>query len=313
MTGLALGDWADRLTTAGRLTLNFHPDRLDRRGRTVAAGFLADGRYRSQWATGISAGSRSAMPGGERERWERALFGAAGADHEEPSVYGSLDLLGDPHGGSPRFGSSFVVLRDHVRARVTLCVGDSHVGPADVGTFDAPWGILAGLAEQALANRLLHRGLGFDDLVEALTFPYRSDRPSRDLDGYVEAQVHGGVALADDVAEVVLDPSFRGTDIERDLALAAVQYGFALTWHTGSELPVDEVPVDFRGPEMQPLAHRVARPDGMVDAHAIGLHARPLPFTEPLPSGDPPDSALQQLKYLWHTLLHHGHDTVQPQ
>src|ERR1041385_600486 len=58
-----LADWTDRLRLAGRLTLNFPPHRIARRGRTVAAGLLAEGRYQSQWITGISAGSRSALPG----------------------------------------------------------------------------------------------------------------------------------------------------------------------------------------------------------------------------------------------------------
>src|SRR5688500_17412097 len=58
--------FATRLRELGRLTLNFHPDRIGRSGLTVAAGLLADGRYRSQWVTGTSSGSRSAFAGGDR-------------------------------------------------------------------------------------------------------------------------------------------------------------------------------------------------------------------------------------------------------
>src|SRR5687767_2228240 len=95
--------WASRLAAAGRVTLNFHPDRVTRSATTVSAGLLDDGRYRSQWVTGISNGSRSAVAGGERQRFERALFDgtydmADPARHEFP-VYGALDLLRDPHGG----------------------------------------------------------------------------------------------------------------------------------------------------------------------------------------------------------------------
>jgi hypothetical protein len=149
----SLDRWGSRFGAAGRLTLNFHPDRIGRQGVTVARALLTDGRYQSQWVTGLSAGSRSAIVGGERHRWERDLFGRAyeGADAATTQfpVYGSLDLAFDPHGGSPRFGSSFVVLRRHVLDRTTLCVGDSHMGPRDVGTTDEPWAVLAGLAEQA--------------------------------------------------------------------------------------------------------------------------------------------------------------------
>lgn len=306
---------AERFQRSGRITLNFHPDRITREGRTVAAGLLADGRYRSQWQTGLSAGSRSAVPGGHRQHWESALFNRA-YDTADPStsnhpVYGSLDLLLDPHGGSPRFGSSFVVLRSHVRLRTTLCVGDSVTGPRDVGTVDAPWSILAGLAEQARDGALLNRGLGVEDLLRVLDGSYVSRGPSRDLDGYVEAQVHGGVSLRDDVAVIVVDPSFAGTAVERDLSEASQKFGFELAWHGGSELESDKVP-SARAPTMPDLAKKVARPDGVVDAHAIGMAAARITFEDPTPSGDDPESPLQQLKYLWHTLLAYGHDAVRP-
>jgi hypothetical protein len=294
------------------VTVNFHPDRVAGSGATVAAGLRAEGRYRSQWVTGISSGSRSAFPGGDRHRFERALFDGAydGADPAAVDfpVYGAVDLLRDPHGGSPRFGSSYLVLEPHVLARTTMCVGDSHVGPADVGTADAPWSLLAGLAEQAAAGELLDRGLGADELLAVLDGTIGPGPPSRCLDGYVEAQVHGGIDLTSDVEAVVIDPSFAGTDVERDLRAAAGRHGFALEWHGGSELAVADVPVDFRGPGMPDVARRVARADGIVDAHAIGTAARRIRAGVPLPGGDPPDSELQQLKYLWHTLLAHGHD-----
>lgn len=311
--GERLEEWVERFRDSGRLTLNFHPDRITQDGRTVSAGLVADGRYRSQWQTGLSAGSRSAVPGGDRQRWESALFGGA-YDAADPSafdhpVYGSLDLMLDPHGGSPRFGSSFVVLRAHVRLRTTICVGDSVTGPKDVGTADAPWSVLAGLAEQASSGALLNRGLGVEDLLKALDGSYVSAGPSRDLDGYVEAQVHGGVSLRQDVAAIVVDPSFAGTQVERDLSAAAEQFGFELGWHAGSELDAKEVP-PVRAPTMPALARTLARPDGVVDAHAIGVAAARIAFAEPQPTGDDSESPLQQLKYLWHTVLAYGHDAV---
>lgn len=304
--------WADRFRTAGRLTLNFHPDRVGRHGLAVATGLLKSGKYQSQWITGLSAGSRSAIAGGERQRFERELFAGA-YDKADPAttefpVYGSLDLVFDPHGGSPRFGSSFAVLRRHVLDRTTFCVGDSHMGPRDVGTAEDPWSLLAGLAEQAAEGNLLNRGLGIDALLDACERSFKAAAPSRDLDGYIEAQVHGGVSLDADVEYVVLDPSFRHTMIEDDLHAAAERYAFSLTWHAGSELHCDQVPEDFRGPTMPVVAREVARPDGVVDAHAIGVRAAGATFAEPTAMGDAHESDLQQLKYLWHTLLAHGHD-----
>ena len=317
-TGLGSADvWVDRLRIAGRLTVNFHPDRIGRDGRSVAAGLLSVGAYRSQWATGISSGSRSALHGGERHRFEREFFAGAcddvDPDSGEHPVYGAFDLVVDDQGGSPRFGSCFLVLRSHVRERTTLCVGDTHAAPRDVGTFDEPWSILAGLAglaEQAASGNLLNRRLDIDTLLAILDGQDLPRSASRDLDGYVEIQAHGGVDLAEDVEAIVLDPSFRGSTVEQDLAAAAARYGFELAWHRGSELAVDDVPDDFRGPTMRALARRVAGANGIIDARAIGVTAAEHPYEEPTPLGDPPESARQQLKYLWHTLLARGHDAV---
>ena len=304
--------WAQKLA-GGRLTLNFHPDRISSSGTTVAAGLLADGRYRSQWITGLSNGSRSAFVGGHRHGWEAEIFDGAYdmADVQvEHPVYGSLDLLTDPHGGSPRFGSGFAVLKDHVLTRTTLCVGDSHAGPRDVGTIGEPLALLAGLAEQAAAGSLLGRSMDVDDLRAVLDGRLRLDRPSRNLDWYVEAQVHGGVDLGSDVESIVLDPSFRGTTVDGDLSQAAVRYGFRLDWHDGSELVADTIPPEFRGPTVAELGRRIARADGLLDASMIGCAAQGTRLGPPFAEGDPPESDLQQLKYLWHALLAFGHDAV---
>lgn len=307
--------WAERFARSGRLTVNFHPDRIARSGRRAAAGLANDGRYHSQWVTGLSAGSRSAMPGGERQRFEQEFFAGA-YDETDPAsgdhpVYGALDLLFDHHGGSPRFGSCFLVLGPSVRARTTLSVGDSHTAPPDVGTFRRPNAVLAGLLDQAIPGWLLDRPLGVEALRAALEGPSPTPATSRTLDGYIEAQIHGGVSLADDVTEVVLDPSFRGSPVEHDLAAAAERYGLELRWHPGSELHVDAVPDDFRGPTMPVLASEVAADDGMVDAAAIGVAASRVQAGEPSPLGDPPDHALQQLKYLWHTVVAYGADAIE--
>ncbi len=304
--------WASYFRNAGRLTLNFHPDRIARSGLTVAAGLAADGHYRSQWTTGVTAGSRSAITGGERQRFEREFFDGAYESIEastgEHPVYGALDVLFDQHGGSPRFGSCFVVLEQHVRERTTFSLGDSHLAPPDVATFAEPWSVLAGLAEQAQRGELLGRRLGGDDLLQVLEGNHRSNGPARNLDGYIEAQVHGGVSLGDDVEMIVLDPSFHGSAVESDITAAAERYGFDLAWHGGSEIEVEEVPDDFRGPSMPAIASRVARADGIVGAHAIGVAALEDRFEEPTSHGDPQESPRQQLKYLWHTLLAHGRD-----
>jgi Protein of unknown function (DUF3626) len=307
---------AAALGQVGRVTVNFHPDRRSRSGTTVAAGLLRDGRYHSQWRTGISNGSRSAVPGGDRHRYERDLFGAAYDDsdpiRDELPVYGAFDLLCDQFGGSPRFGSCYLVLRPAVLARTTICVGDSHAAPRDVGTVAGPWCLLAALAEQAATDALFDRRLGVEDLLRVLDGTVFTTAPGRCLDGYLEAQVHGGVELGNDVAAMVFDPCFRGTPVGDDLVAAAERFGLALHWHEGSELTVDDVPSDFRGPTMPGLAKRITGPDSVLTARHIGAAVDQVPFGKPDIAGDPPESDLQQLKYVWHTLLACGRPALRP-
>lgn len=298
----------------GRLTVNFHPDRVARSGVTVAEGMARTGRYVSQWVTGISNGGRSAFPGGDRQRWEHKLFAHAYDDADptivEFPIYGAWDLLGDPHGGSPRFGSCFLVLADHVRERSTICVGDSHAGPSDIGTFDTPWCVLAALAEQVDHGALLGAPVDQRGLLDLLDTPPLDGTPRRDLDHYVELQVHGGIDLQTDVDSIVLDPSFQDTDVHHAVNHLSERYDVKVEWHAGSELAVDRIPTDFRGPTMPDVGARAVRTDGVIDARSIGVTARAIRLPEMRTSGDPPESEAQQLKYLWHTLLAFGSDAA---
>lgn len=277
-----------------RIALHFHPDRPVAGGRTIAAA-LADGQYRSQFETGVSNGQL----GGGRDRWEETLFGAAyhaprAADRERPK-YGSLDLLGHPDGPSPRFGSCYLVLRPEVSGRATYTYRDSHREPLERGTLDELDDVLAAMLADAFSYELAlgERGrppalIGRIEAHLAAPFTARfAAGPARNLDHYIEAQVHGDVELARDAEYLVADPSFRGTATGE--ALAAL--GVPLHWHAGAELAVDRVPVDFRGATMPALARRVA-PDGVVTARRIGEAAG--------------REAPQELKLLWHVLVHHG-------
>ena len=295
------------MRTNSRLTLNFHPDRRDSVGRTVAAGLLADGHYRSQFETGISNGGRFAVPGGDRTRWETLLFdNVYYTGSMTRPVYGALDLFNDPYGGAPRFGSCFVVLEPHCLDRATLCVGDSHVGPVDVGTSTFLTSIMAGAVEDCLLGEGFGRKLFVDSFLEGLADAGNDERSARELDRYIEAQVHGGIHLGRDVAFVVLDPSFRRSDTERDIQEAARRYGFEVAWNEGSEMDPADIDPAFRGLGMQRLARSTARLDGFVDAAAIGRTLHELPFTPPSVSGDPEESPRQRYKKLWHCCLRFG-------
>src|SRR5262245_38134739 len=58
-----------------RIVLHFHPDRFGLKPKTVAESLLDEGFYRNQFETGLSSGSRTAFFGGDRDQWEKDLFG----------------------------------------------------------------------------------------------------------------------------------------------------------------------------------------------------------------------------------------------
>lgn len=323
LAGCGMRHESQRLIAAigsrGRITLNFHPDRLLVDHRTVAGALAAEGVYRSQFETGISNGGLTAHPGGDRDRWEAALFGGAyqatGVRPAERPKYGGLNLLDHPDGACPRFGSCHLRLRPHVLTHTTFSFGDSHVGPADLGTVDLFEPVLAALLAVTAATGTCLGRPGTDVLALArhLLRPREAEgnRPGRSLDDYVEAQVHGELRLDRDVECLVADPSFRGTRVGATLAEAARRYRLPLRWHAGFALPVDAVDADFRGPDIPPLAARVhrefGRPGELVDAALIGRAAGSV-VTEPDRWADrgPAALTLQHLKQLWHVLVRFG-------
>lgn len=321
-----VGALAAAMRARGRVALAFHPDRPLADGSTVVERLLDEGCYRGQFETGISSGSRSAFPGGERQRWESALFGGAydqGAAPAERPRYGSLDLLRHADGPSPRFGSCRLVLREHLHDRCTLTWGDSHLGPAQVGTMEHIEPLLfALLAEVASRGEALGaRGLDLPTIARWFCDPPPSlpaaRRPlGRALDAYIEVQIHAPIVLADDAEALVIDPAFDGTPIGAQLARLAERCGLTLERHPGFVLDPRAVPADFRGPRMPALAERLDREHashpGLLDCAVIGraarsLHAEPARWS----AWAAPEETLQQLKQLWHVLVAFGRPRVE--
>jgi hypothetical protein len=319
--GEALAQALDVIVQHGRVMLHFHPDRLCKSGHSVVRGLLRDGVYKSQFETGLSSGSVSAFPGGLRDEWERVLFG--GAYHQpdvslaERPVYGSLELVRHADGPSPRFGSCYLVLKREVSRRCSFTYGGSQSPEVleHSGTLEHFACCMAALLEAITRDR---RGLGLPSLdvtrllgsvAHDIARPYDGPagrRLGRSLDSFVEAQVHGPVELARDVDWLVAEPAFRGTPVEHELTELARQHGLELAWYPGFVLPVGEVPDDFRGPAMPPLARRIA-PEGLLDVRLIGVAAASL-FREPEAWSDhaPYADTLQHLKQLWHVLVQYG-------
>ncbi|MGL5667276.1 MAG: DUF3626 domain-containing protein, partial [Shewanella sp.] len=129
---------------------------------------------------------------------------------------------------------------------------------------------------------------------------------STNLDHYIEAQIHGDVSLDEDIAMLVADPSFKGTEIGATLSKLCDRYDIELQYHNGFSLHTAQIPSDFRGPTMPSLASRIAI-DERVDAYAIGVAARDL-YHSPQHWRDRGNRAqvAHELKLLWHVLVKYG-------
>ncbi|MET9953771.1 DUF3626 domain-containing protein [Streptomyces sp. NPDC006339] len=240
-----------------RVTLNFHPTFLDR--------LAEEGVYRSQFVTGTSNGGLTAHPGGDRWRWESRIFGGAydDAPADERPVYGALDHRRRPYGAAPRFGSAHLRLTGAALARSTFCYPDSYLEPRDFGVAER-----AGVVALALA-----------------------DAEADALDDYVEAQVHGPVEIGKDVEALVLDPSFRGTEVEA----AARALPCPVEWHEGFRLSVAELRrhPEYRGPEFVELGAEIAV-DGRLDPRIVQEAAESGRYDR------------QHVKRVWHLLARFG-------
>lgn len=321
-TGASMTDFEEArasIQAHAQVVLNFHPDRLNRTGKSVAEALLRDGRYRNQFETGLSNGSLSAYSGGARDLWEEKLFGGAyqmkGVGAADRPKYGALDLMQHPDGAAPRFGSCYFVLRADVSRYCTFTYQDSYYEPEQIGTLDALDFVLMALLDEVeiKGSALGSFGLTVPELLSDFSHGLagRQLNPSarsagRALDAYIEAQVHRTIDLKFDIERLVADPAFRGTSTGQVLGEICSRYDIELDWHQGFKLPVNAVPDDFRGPSMPPLARRIASGD-ILDVAMIGVAAASLNRQPELwMDWGPYEETLQHLKQLWHVLVQYG-------
>ncbi|MEF2965161.1 DUF3626 domain-containing protein [Paenibacillus sp. M1] len=308
-----------KLKSHAKIALHFHPDRPVSNGLNIADLLLEQGEYKSQFETFISNGSVSAYPGGLRDNWEKKLFGGAyqeeGTTGRERPKYGALNLMLHADGPAPRFGSCYLLLSPSVSRRSTYTYLDSNEDTKEKGTYAEFDLIMAALMKETFIrdSALGERNLTPSKLVHHLLHQLESPvaeiigkEPNRNLNFYIEAQVHGSVSLREDAEALVADPSFIGTAVGDTLEQLCEKYRIELYWHKGSVLQVKEVPADFRGPSMPSLAERVAH-HNRIDAYRIGLAAADLK-RDPASWGDRGnyEEVLQELKLLWHVLVKYG-------
>jgi len=201
-----------------------------------------------------------------------------GVTNSQRPKYGALDLMLHPDGPAPRFGSCYFLLAPKVSYRCTYTYGGSQQDPIEKGTFVEFDDILAAIfndaffREYAIGEKDLTPRKLMDHLLYNLERPFQNPtnrKPSRNLNHFIEAQVHGDILLKDDVEVLVADPSFEGTYIGGILEQLCLKYSIELYWHMGFTMKVEEVPSDFRGPTMPSLAKRITRND-YIDANVIG-------------------------------------------
>jgi len=309
---------ANMLSNA-RVAVHFHPDRPLADGKRVAQALLEQGIYKSQFETRISNGGVSAYPGGARDLWEKTLFGgayqSAGAAMAERPKYGALDLMLHADGPAPRFGSCYLLLSPDVSSRCTFTYGGSQDDPPGRGTLDEFEGILALLLrdlferEYAIGAREMTPPRFIDHLCRELVRPWGDPTRrhlSRNLNHYIEVQIHGDISLKHDADMLVADPSFQGTAVGYTLKKLGSAYDIELLWHRGFTMRADEVPANYRGPGMPGLACRIAN-RGRIDACTIGeaVHALKRCPGHWSDRGTY-DEVLQELKYIWHVLVRYG-------
>jgi hypothetical protein len=250
-----------------RVNVHFHPDRTYR-GEPILTSMIRDGLYRSQFETGTSNGGLTAYPGGDRWRWESRIFAGAydGASPAERPKYGALNFRRSRVGASPRFGSAFLRLAVHTLARTTFCYPDSVFEPKHFG----------------VAERMA-------------LIPLAESIPSDPLDGYIEAQTHGPLRFADDVEAIVLDPCYRGTEVEHH----ARTLPCSVEWHEGFRLSSAELAQnpEYRGREYVELGLSLSR-DGWLTPKDIGDASRTGKYDA------------QSLKRVWHYVARFGAPAV---
>ncbi len=100
--------------------------------------------------------------------------------------------------------------------------------------------------------------------------------------------------------------SFREGPMGEILGSIASRYGFPLHWHPGFTLAVDQVPDNFRGYAVRPLAVRIAG-IGILDAAKIGEAANSL-WRDPESWKDwgSFDESLTRFRRLWHVMVLYG-------
>ncbi|GAA0180945.1 DUF3626 domain-containing protein [Clostridium sediminicola] len=305
------------------VTINFHPDRISNRGTLIIEEILKEGMYYSQFKTGTTSGSKTAYTGGERDLWERELFGGhyhcKETNHDRRVKYGSLNIMNYKDGASPRFGSCYFKLNRNILDRCTFTFGDSYLKPKSTGTKDSFYSIMRTMLDEIIQRKRFFNSNGYN-LIKAIKYLSEMNENNlstqygsigKALDDYIEVQIHGDINLKNDIECFVLDESFKGTEILQYILKISKEFDINVEWISARKVFVNDIPDEFRGPIIKPFAKKILEElqtsFNYIDANTIGRASR---LIERNPSkwsefGDT-NKTFQYLKQLWHVLVQYG-------
>ena len=156
---------------------------------------INNGRFKTQFETGTSNGI---FDPSVRKGYESMMFGfPRELPHEVRPVYGYIAPLGEvpsPQQGPHQYGNIKVVLKDSVRQRTTVTVGDSL-------SFDKQLPSPALKVDRYSWHPHTIQG---DVAIAGNPAAALLERSTRYSGGYVEAQIHGGLNVTD-ISRIVVD------------------------------------------------------------------------------------------------------------
>jgi len=179
-----------------------------------------DTHYRNQFETGRTNGSNDLVA---RSGWEDKCFNNAykeSTPFHRPK-YGVLNVVSDPRGITlcSSYGDSYLVLRKHMRSRVTGASCDTSNSHVKVGTLDLYGHVLEAFSDNEIKV-----------VLEAATKKSTAADSSK-LATYKELQVHGEVLLERDIESIVVNTRHKSDKILVELVESfCAKYSIKYFW-----------------------------------------------------------------------------------
>ena len=161
-------------------------------------GYLCDDiYYRNQFQTSTSRGSLSYK---SRIEWENRLFCNSYEDVDGfyRVKYGPLNITNDPDGvrAAHGYGDSYLLLKNDIKDRTSLTLGDSGNSLCEIATFNNLFHILNKLSDELL-DKIIRLSRG-DDISFDSNYGF-----------YIECQYHGEILLERDLEAVVVNKKHK--------------------------------------------------------------------------------------------------------